>query len=81
MAPAARVDLDRINLAGRVNIRYSRAFVSIDREPPLSSDAAIPSAVHRPVLLDEVLDALEPRLGGVIIDGTTGAGGGGISNL
>ena len=48
---------------------------SIDREPSLSSDAAIPSAVHRPVLLDEVLDALEPRLGGVIIDGTTGAGG------
>jgi 16S rRNA (cytosine1402-N4)-methyltransferase len=36
-------------------------------------DAAEP--VHRPVLLDEVLDGLAPRPGAVIVDGTAGAGG------
>ncbi|MEO6811231.1 MAG: 16S rRNA (cytosine(1402)-N(4))-methyltransferase, partial [Isosphaeraceae bacterium] len=34
-----------------------------------------PSPVHRPVLLDEVLDWLAPRPGAVVVDGTVGAGG------
>ena len=29
---------------------------------------------HRSVLLDEVLDALEPRSGGVYVDATVGGG-------
>jgi 16S rRNA (cytosine1402-N4)-methyltransferase len=41
----------------------------------LPPDAPSPETVHRPVLLDEVLEALGPSLGGVIIDGTAGAGG------
>jgi 16S rRNA (cytosine1402-N4)-methyltransferase len=35
----------------------------------------VPSAVHQPVLLDEVLAGLDPKPGSVIIDGTVGAGG------
>jgi len=34
-----------------------------------------PKAVHRPVLLDEVVDWLAPREGSVLVDGTAGAGG------
>ncbi len=34
-----------------------------------------PPPVHRPVLKDEVLEALAPRPGMVIVDGTVGAGG------
>jgi 16S rRNA (cytosine1402-N4)-methyltransferase len=34
-----------------------------------------PSPVHRPVLRDEVIDALIPRRGAIIVDGTVGAGG------
>lgn len=34
-----------------------------------------PAAVHRPVLLDEVLEWMEPREGDVLVDGTVGAGG------
>ncbi|MCH7932346.1 MAG: 16S rRNA (cytosine(1402)-N(4))-methyltransferase RsmH, partial [Proteobacteria bacterium] len=33
------------------------------------------AAGHRPVLLDEVLDVLEPRDGAIYVDGTFGAGG------
>lgn len=33
------------------------------------------SAPHRPVLLDEVIEALAPEPGGLIVDGTFGAGG------
>ncbi len=42
-----------------------------------SGDAALelPEAPHIPVLLDEVLDALEPASGKRIVDGTFGAGG------
>ncbi len=32
-------------------------------------------AGHRPVMLDEVLDAIAPRDGGIYVDGTFGAGG------
>jgi 16S rRNA (cytosine1402-N4)-methyltransferase len=33
------------------------------------------TAAHLPVLLDEVVDALQPRAGKVLVDGTFGAGG------
>ena len=33
------------------------------------------SAPHAPVMLDEVVDALQPRAGQTIVDGTFGAGG------
>jgi len=38
-------------------------------------ESAPPAAPHIPVLLDEVLQALEPIEGGIFIDGTFGAGG------
>jgi 16S rRNA (cytosine1402-N4)-methyltransferase len=31
--------------------------------------------MHKPVLLTEVIDALQPHPGGIYIDGTVGAGG------
>ena len=37
--------------------------------------SAPPAAPHIPVLLDEVMQALEPVAGGIFIDGTFGAGG------
>jgi 16S rRNA (cytosine1402-N4)-methyltransferase len=37
--------------------------------------AASRPAIHRPVLLDEVLEWLGPREGDVVVDGTAGAGG------
>ena len=39
-------------------------------EPP-----ATPAAVHRAVLLDEVVSWLDPKEGSVLVDGTAGAGG------
>jgi 16S rRNA (cytosine1402-N4)-methyltransferase len=44
--------------------------VDRDRDRP-----GAPGAVHRPVLLDEVMSGLAPRPGAVIVDGTAGAGG------
>jgi 16S rRNA (cytosine1402-N4)-methyltransferase len=35
----------------------------------------VPRAVHRPVLLDEVVGWLAPKEGAVVVDGTAGAGG------
>lgn len=37
--------------------------------------AASRPAIHRPVLLNEVMEWLEPREGDVVVDGTAGAGG------
>ena len=34
-----------------------------------------PAPVHRPVLLDEVIDWMAPREGAILVDGTAGAGG------
>ncbi|HEV7385592.1 MAG TPA: 16S rRNA (cytosine(1402)-N(4))-methyltransferase, partial [Phenylobacterium sp.] len=33
------------------------------------------TTAHVPVLLDEVVDALQPRAGKLLVDGTFGAGG------
>lgn len=41
----------------------------------MSPEEFAPGAVHRPVLLDEVLAGLDPKPGAVIVDGTVGAGG------
>jgi 16S rRNA (cytosine1402-N4)-methyltransferase len=43
--------------------------------PDLDAPEEAPRAVHRPVLLDEVVAALAPRPGMVLVDGTAGAGG------
>ncbi|HSF94947.1 MAG TPA: 16S rRNA (cytosine(1402)-N(4))-methyltransferase RsmH, partial [Thermohalobaculum sp.] len=40
-----------------------------------AGSSAPPAAPHIPVLLDEVMQALEPVAGGIFIDGTFGAGG------
>ncbi|MFM9857911.1 16S rRNA (cytosine(1402)-N(4))-methyltransferase RsmH [Pseudoxanthobacter sp. M-2] len=45
-------------------------------DTPLSSDPALAADPrHLPVMLDEVVEALGPRPGAVIVDGTFGAGG------
>ncbi len=41
----------------------------------MSSDPKPPESVHRPVLLDEVIEWIAPRPGMVVVDGTAGAGG------
>ncbi len=41
----------------------------------MASDDPSPATVHRPVLLDEVIQGLAPREGMTIVDGTAGAGG------
>jgi 16S rRNA (cytosine1402-N4)-methyltransferase len=41
----------------------------------VSSESRLPQPVHRPVLLDEVVNWLSPREGSVVVDGTAGAGG------
>lgn len=38
-------------------------------------DAPRPNPVHRPVLLDEIVEWIAPHEGSVIVDGTVGAGG------
>src|SRR5208283_4017659 len=35
----------------------------------------VPSSIHLPVMLAEVLDGLSPQPGGVFVDGTVGGGG------
>jgi 16S rRNA (cytosine1402-N4)-methyltransferase len=39
------------------------------------SDPPAPETVHQPVLLNEVLEALNPQAGSIILDGTVGAAG------
>lgn len=42
---------------------------------PGSGPEPTPQAVHRPVLLDEVISGLAPSEGAILVDGTVGAGG------
>ncbi|MGC8641851.1 MAG: 16S rRNA (cytosine(1402)-N(4))-methyltransferase, partial [Isosphaeraceae bacterium] len=42
---------------------------------PVSGPELAPQAVHRPVLLDEVIAGLAPGAGAILVDGTVGAGG------
>ena len=39
------------------------------------NNAGVPSAYHEPVLLEDVLEALNPKPGGIYVDGTLGGGG------
>ncbi|MCU0582627.1 MAG: 16S rRNA (cytosine(1402)-N(4))-methyltransferase RsmH [Syntrophales bacterium] len=39
------------------------------------NDAGVPSAYHEPVLLEEVLESLSLKPGGIYVDGTLGGGG------
>lgn len=45
------------------------------QEPPVTPSEPESGAVHRSVLLAEVVAALDPRPGSIIVDGTVGAGG------
>ncbi len=56
-------------------IDLSVPFPNRTNEPALSAEPALPSPVHRPVLLAEVVEWLDLREGMVIVDGTAGAGG------
>jgi len=51
----------------------------VSREEPTGGSPSQPEprprAVHRPVLIDEVVDWLAPREGSILVDGTAGAGG------
>ncbi|MDB5350893.1 MAG: S-adenosyl-methyltransferase MraW [Planctomycetota bacterium] len=75
-------DLDRIGHAGRVGAWIASASADLtsivtplNHEPDVPPEDSVPSAVHRPVLLDEVIAGLDPKPGAVIVDGTVGAGG------
>lgn len=41
----------------------------------MPAEESEPTAIHRPVLLDEVVEWLAPREGSILVDGTVGAGG------
>ncbi|MGO9601231.1 MAG: 16S rRNA (cytosine(1402)-N(4))-methyltransferase, partial [Isosphaeraceae bacterium] len=56
------------------------AFSRRDRQEPSargsgSAEHRSDLTVHRPVLVDEVIEALAPAEGAVLVDGTVGAGG------
>jgi 16S rRNA (cytosine1402-N4)-methyltransferase len=46
-----------------------------ETEPAPNSELLTPNIVHTPVLLREAIDLLQPKSGGVYVDGTLGAGG------
>ena len=53
----------------------SQIRILLTDEPIVAPDDVPEGAVHRPVLLEEVLAGLNPSPGQVIVDGTVGAGG------
>jgi 16S rRNA (cytosine1402-N4)-methyltransferase len=53
----------------RVSCRRVGSGWAVSAEPPH------PGPLHRPVLVDEVVQWLAPRAGAVLVDGTVGAGG------
>lgn len=68
VARSLQSHLDRVRLADRVSHLTSD-------EPAVHPDPSPSSAVHRPVLLNEVVAWLDPKEGSIIVDGTAGAGG------
>ena len=75
-------DLDRIGVEGRVGVRIASASADLtslatptNHESDVPTDNSVPSAVHRPVLMDQVIAGLDPKPGAIIVDGTVGAGG------
>ncbi len=59
----------QVTLLGR---REDLAYFSLVNGFPLNDE---PAEVHRPVMLSEVLEFLQPRAGSVVVDATAGAGG------
>ena len=61
--------------AGRIESRRPTSTFAPSRESLVTPDDPEPGAVHRPVLLAEVVAALDPQPGAIVVDGTVGAGG------
>ncbi|MBX6313224.1 MAG: 16S rRNA (cytosine(1402)-N(4))-methyltransferase RsmH [Isosphaeraceae bacterium] len=77
---AEPADLDRDEDAGIVAAESRPAGpIAASHPSPIESDVSPETTptgpIHRPVLLDEVLQWLRPREGAVLVDGTVGAGG------